>query len=82
MWHTAISTGTFQPTLVARAPTVASPSSSAGTPGKVSASSPATPATPAGGDGDALAVETDELHLKSKFDEAFGLGYGFKYRRT
>ena len=21
-------------------------------------------------------------HLKSKFDEAFGLGYGFKYRRT
>ena len=53
MWHTAISTGTFQPTLVARSPIAASPPSSAGSPGKVSASSPAKPATPAAGDGGA-----------------------------
>ena len=60
MTHTAISTGTFQPTLVARAPIVASPLSSVDTPRTVPASSPATPATPAGGDGGALAVKTDD----------------------
>ena len=59
MWHTAISIGTFQPTLVARSPVAASPSSPAASPGTASASSPATPETPAGGDGGALAVETD-----------------------
>ena len=53
MCQTVISTGTFQPTLVARSPIAASPSSPAGAPGEVSASSSVTPATPAGGNGGA-----------------------------